>query len=80
MAVSDAAKRATAKYKRSHYDTIQILVKSGGRELVKAHAARHDSSTNAFIIRAIRQALEDDGADSETIRAICGDTSGSSGR
>jgi uncharacterized protein YdaL len=73
---SDSQMRATAKYKKSHYDTIQVLVKSGGRDLIKDHAAAHDKSVNAFILRAIRQCLEDDGAPPETIAAICGDGSG----
>ena len=74
--VSPAQMHATAKYKKSHYDTIQLLVKSGGRDLIKDHAAAHDKSVNSFILRAIRQCLEDDGADAETIAAICGDSSG----
>ncbi len=71
--VSDSAKRATAKYQKSHYDRIVFRVKIGGKDALQLYAAQHDSSANAFIIRAIRQALQDDGADVETIRAICGD-------
>lgn len=70
---TDAQNRATQKYKKSHYDTLQVLVKSGGRELLKAHAASREKSVNAFVLRAIRYALADDGADAETIRKICGD-------
>lgn len=70
---SQAQQRANAKYKKTHYDTVQLLIKSGGRDALKAHAAAHDKSVNAFILRAIRQTMIDDGADAETIRAICGD-------
>lgn len=70
---TDAQNRATKKYKKSHYDTLQVLLKSGGRDLLKSHAAARDKSVNAFVLRAIRQTMQDDGADPETIRTICGD-------
>lgn len=76
MSITDSQKQATAKYKRLHYDQIQLRIPAGGRTVLQLHAARHDSSANAFIIRAIRQALEDDGADADTITAICGDGHG----
>jgi uncharacterized protein (DUF1778 family) len=71
--IKDYQKRATAKYKKLHYDQIQVRVKSGGRDALKDHCAARDKSVNAFILRAIRYALADDGADAETIRKICGD-------
>lgn len=71
--IKDYQKRATAKYQKSHYDQIQIRVKSGGRDVLKDHCAAREKSVNAFILRAIRYALADDGADAETIRKICGD-------
>lgn len=73
MAISKSQLAATAKYQKSHYDKIMIRCKIGGNDALKRHAAMHDKSVNAFIMRAIRQTLIDDGADLETIRAICGD-------
>ena len=71
--VSDAQKRATKKYQSAHYDRAVILLRAGGKDALKDHCAARDKSVNAFILRAIRYALADDGADAETIRKICGD-------
>lgn len=74
--VSDNAKRATAKYNKSHYDAITFRVGVGGSSIISAHAANHDKSTNAFLLRAIVQAMQDDGADPADIAVICGNSSG----
>lgn len=71
--VSDAQKRATKKYQAANYDRTVILLKSGGREELKQFAKQREKSLNSYIIRALRYALADDGADAETIRKICGD-------
>ena len=71
--VSDAQKRATKKYQSAHYDRVVTLLRAGGKDALKDHCAARDKSVNSFILRAIRYALADDGADAETIRKICGD-------
>lgn len=71
--IKDYQKRATAKYQKSHYDQIQVRVKIGGKAALQEFAKSSDKSVNAYIIRALRYALADDGADAETIRKICGD-------
>lgn len=76
MSVSKTQQAANRRYDAKNYDRVVFRVKIGGKDALQAYAARHDASANAFIIRAIRQALQDDGADAETIRAICGDSSG----
>lgn len=73
MAQSKAHQEASNRYTAKTYDRIVLLVSKGRRELIKSYAKKHDSSVNAFLLRAIRQTLQDDGADPETIRAICGD-------
>lgn len=73
---SDNAKRATAKYNKSHYDAITFRVSVGGHDIISAHAAKHDSSTNAFLLRAIVQTMQDDGADPADIAVIRGSSSG----
>jgi hypothetical protein len=70
---SEAQKKAVRKYRAAHYDRLEVQIKSGGRDLLKDHCAARDKSVNSFILRAIRYALADDGADAETIRKICGD-------
>lgn len=60
--VSDAQKKAIRKYRAINYDRMELQTKKGGKALIQAHASKHDQSTNAFILRAIRQAMLDDGA------------------
>lgn len=67
MPVSEAQKKATSKYVKSHYDRIELKVKSGSKDKISAHAAKHDKSVNAFILRAIRQAMLDDGCAPEDL-------------
>ena len=59
--VSEAQRRATAKYLEK-CDDIRIRVPVGQKEELKAHAAAHDESLNAFIVRAISQTVERDNA------------------
>lgn len=71
--VSDAQKRATARYNAAHYDRAEVKLPRGGKSALQNVAKNSDKSVNAFIVRAIRQTLQDDGIDPETIRTICGD-------
>jgi predicted HicB family RNase H-like nuclease len=58
---SDANRRAVAKYKKENYDQIQLRVAKGQKEVIKAHADKHDGgSVNAFINRAITNQMEQD--------------------
>lgn len=60
---SDANRRAVAKYKKENYDQIQLRVPKGQREVIKAHAEKHDGgSVNAFINRAITNQMTQDDA------------------
>lgn len=44
------------------YDRINLTVPKGQKEVIKAHADQYDGgSVNAFIQRAIREAMERDG-------------------
>lgn len=69
MPASKANQRAVNKYKRNNYDRIEITVPKGQREVFQAHAAARGESVNAFINRAISEAMErDDLEDIETAR------------
>ena len=49
------------RYNAKAYDRITIVVKKGQKELIKTHAEKHDGgSVNAFIQRAIAEAMERD--------------------
>lgn len=63
MPVSKANQRAVAKYMKNNYDDIKVRVPKGQREVIKAHAEKYDGgSVNAFIQRAIAEAMERDNA------------------
>ena len=61
MAISDAQKRATMKYKKSNYDRLEIFVPKGKKADLQAHAAHMGESLNGFVNRAIDAAVERDG-------------------
>ena len=48
------------KYKAKAYDRIEILVKKGQKQIIADYAKVHGESTNAFINRVIREAIERD--------------------
>lgn len=60
MAISEARKRANAKYNAKAYDRIQIVVPKGKKAVIKAHADKHSESVNGFINRAIDETIERD--------------------
>ena len=53
MRYSDAQKEATARYNKKAYDRINVIVKKGHREIIKAFAASQGKSLNRFICDAI---------------------------
>lgn len=59
MAYNEVGRAATNKY-RSKFDIIQIRVEQGEREIIVEHAKQHGESMNAFINRAIKEAIEND--------------------
>lgn len=60
MPVSKAQQRATNKYITSNYDRINLTVPKGRKAAIQAHAAAQGESVNAFIGRAIEEAMERD--------------------
>ena len=74
MPVSEAQKRATAKYKKENYEQLRIEVKKGKKDAIKAHAELHQpqvgefgkagyspaGSLQGFINRAIDETMERD--------------------
>ncbi len=63
MPASKAQQKAVAKYMAANYDEIKVRVPKGRKEYIQAHAAKTDGgSVNAFINRAIDEAMEREGA------------------
>lgn len=60
MTVTEAQKRATAKYEKENYDKILVRLPKGTKEKIKASG----DSLNGFIIAAIEEKLQ--GVDSTT--------------
>lgn len=46
------------RYNEKAYDKIYITVPKGEKEIIQAHAESIGESTNAFINRAIKEAIE----------------------
>lgn len=49
------------KWQSENCDRINLVVKKGEKERLKAHARGRGESLNAFIVRAIRETLARDG-------------------
>ncbi len=60
MAYSEAQKRATMKYNAAAYERIELRVKKGEKQVIKAHAEGQGESLNEFVNRAIDQQMERD--------------------
>lgn len=58
--VSAAQQKAVNKYVKENYDRINVNMPKGRKETVKAHAEAQGESLNAFINRAITEAMERD--------------------
>ena len=48
MPVSEAKKKANAKYDKSHYDTYLLKFRKGDKEKIMAFAKKQGKSMNAF--------------------------------
>ncbi len=55
--VSEARKRANAKYNLKAYDRVELKVRKGEKEKIRLFAEAHGESINAFINRAIKEAM-----------------------
>ena len=60
MAISDAQRRAVAKYNAANYDRVELRLDKGRKDQVKAHAQMCGESLNAFINRAISETMDRD--------------------
>lgn len=63
MPVSKAQQKATNKYISKAYDRVNLTLPKGQKDEIQAHAAAQGESVNAFINRAISEAMEREKAD-----------------
>ena len=50
------------RYNNKAYDNVRLRLYKGQKELLQSHAAERGESLNAWINRAIKKQLEDEGA------------------
>lgn len=65
MPASKAQQKAVNKYRKNNYDLVQLTMPKGQKDTIKAHAAVHGESVNAFINRAVVAVMERDGSAAE---------------
>lgn len=58
------------QYRREHFDNIYFSAEKGMKEKIKAYAAARGESVNAFINRAITEALQRDSGSLETVQDV----------
>ena len=61
---SKAQQKAVNKYMKSNYDRVNLVMPKGKKDVIQVHAAQQGESVNAYINRAIDEAMQRD--DSET--------------
>jgi len=61
-----ASTKAQNKYIAKAYDRVNLTMPKGKKDAVQAHATQHGESVNAFINRAIDEAMERDGTQEVT--------------
>lgn len=57
---SKAKIAANNRYNQKNYDHINIAVKKGDKEIIKAHAGKQGESINGFVKRAIKETMTND--------------------
>ncbi len=60
MAISKAQQKAVHKYVKNNYDRIEVTVKKGEKDRLKAHAEQRGETLNGFINRAIEETVQRD--------------------
>ncbi len=60
MPVSEAKKKASRKYDAKTYESLNIRIHKGQREIIKDHAASRGESLAGFMMRAAQETMERD--------------------
>ena len=60
---SKAQQKAVNKYMKSNYDRVNLVMPKGKKDIIQAHAAQQGESVNAYINRAIDEAMQRDNYD-----------------
>ncbi len=57
---SKAQQKAVNKYMKSNYDRANLVMPKGKKDIIQAHATQQGESVNAYINRAIDEAMQRD--------------------
>ncbi len=57
---SKAQQKAVNKYMKSNYDRVNLVMPKGKKDVIQVHAAQQGESVNAYINRAIDEAMQRD--------------------
>jgi predicted HicB family RNase H-like nuclease len=57
---SKAQQKAVNKYMKSNYDRVNLVMPKGKKDIIQAHATQQGESVNAYINRAIDEAMQRD--------------------
>ena len=57
---SKAQQKAVNKYMKSNYDRVNLVMPKGKKDVIQANAAQQGESVNAYINRAIDEAMQRD--------------------
>ena len=57
---SKAQQKAVNKYMKSNYDRVNLVMPKGKKDIIQAHAAQQGETVNAYINRAIDEAMQRD--------------------
>ena len=60
---SKAQQKAVNKYMKSNNDRVNLVMPKGKKDIIQAHAAQQGESVNAYINRAIDEAMQRDNFD-----------------
>ena len=60
MPLSEARKRANAKYNAKAYEQMPVRVPKGKKAIIQTHAEQKGESLNSFINRAIDETMQRD--------------------
>lgn len=58
MSPTDAQRRAIARWQKEKVEEIKFRVPMGEKAVIKEYASKTGESVNAFILRAIHEAME----------------------
>ncbi|MGN0106342.1 MAG: hypothetical protein ACI4A5_01430 [Hominilimicola sp.] len=61
MALSEARKRANAKYNAKAYDRLELKVLKGNKEIIQNYCREKNTSVNKFINELINMRLSSEG-------------------